>query len=274
MEIQEIISGIILFAVAGIILFIYLTIKQKRDLQKAETGEDMAHLRELVAKVLPSETDYQVVYAHWEKVEYKGRQKYTTYYCYALAFDDSRLFIIPVTFDKDDDMVAHEPILVTKDTLGIAKVSVTNDSASDRVKRVAASLSDKTGKEFVTFFVDAVNTREDRFHHVNIVQYDECRHLGRFMENMSNQVLLENEGLEEQIAEQRISRNGRIAVILGSIGIVTAFIPIISFILGIAGLIKAPKPRLTGGKPGLGLILSILALVFGVGYMIIGVMNM
>ena len=78
MEIQEIISGIILFAVAGIILFIYLTIKQKRDLQKEETGEDMAHLRELVAKVLPSETDYQVVYAHWEKVEYKGRQKYTT----------------------------------------------------------------------------------------------------------------------------------------------------------------------------------------------------
>ena len=158
--------------------------------------------------------------------------------------------------------------------LGIARVSVTNDSASDRVKRVAASLSDKTGKEFVTFFVDAVNTREDRFHHVNIVQYDECRHFGRFMENMSDQVLLENEGLEEQIAEQRISRNGRIAVILGSIGIVTTFIPIISFVLGIAGLIKAPKPRLTGGKPGLGLILSILALVFGVGYMVIGVMNM
>lgn len=66
---------------------------------------------------------YQVAYGHFEKEVHYGRRTYVTYYSYALACDAGRIWVIPLSFDKEL-ILPGEPILITEDILGIADVSI------------------------------------------------------------------------------------------------------------------------------------------------------
>lgn len=259
---MELFYGVVGFIALVAVLYLYVTIREKRNLQKAETGEDQDRLRQAVASVLPGEYGYRVAYAHWEKVEHFGRRTRTTYYCYAFAFDSSRMWVIPLSFAKES-IQPGQPVLVTSEALGVAEVR--SYEREGEVWRVALTLHDKEGEKFLDAYVDAENTREDRFHHLNIVQREECERFNEFISSVSSQVTRENASLRKKMAENAVAARGKRARIFAIIGLVVCVVaPIVSIILGCLGLYCAPKPSQTEGKPTAPLILSALSLLLGI----------
>ena len=261
MENLEVILSIAVVAALVAIAMLYSRIKEKRNLAKAQDGKDLRRLREEIERILPEAASWDVAYAHWEKVERYGRTTRTTYYCYGLAFNDKQLYIIPLTFDEDNDMELHEPMLADSSVLGIVSHYTLSDKKTGEIKRITATFHDKNGKELLTLYVDTANTREDRFHHVNIVQPKECRHFDQFIRSLSGQVSEENADLPERVASEAAAKNNRTAIILGVIGIFFSVIPAAGILLGILGLIFASKAAQQ--RSILSLVLPVLALAAG-----------
>ncbi len=260
--------AILIVAVIGLAIFIYIQLRERKNKALAETGADKAHLKQVVEKLLPGEMGYRTLYGHWEDVQHMGRTTRTTYYSYALAFDAERLWIAPLKFQQGSILPA-QPVLVTREDLGRADTDVTT-AKDGGIRRINVVLYDKSGKEIVRFNADAENLREDRFHHVNILQEEECGHFARFMNTLSGQVLQENQDLVERMKAEANAGSGKTATILAVIGIfVGCLLPICGIALGVIGLLMAPKPKETLGKSTrprilcmVTIALSILAAIF------------
>ena len=253
----------IAFALLVVGVFIYVIVREKINLKKAENGEDKERLRQAMLKSLPGETGLRVAYGHWEDVQYRGRTRRTTYYCYGLAFDSSRLFVMPLRYEKDLIVPLQQPILLTAETLGIAKCSIVKDKIGN-ARRVRTTLHDKNGEKFLDLEVDVVNTRDDRYHPVNIVQPEECQQFCDLMESLCSKVERENEGLEARVNQEYAAKQGKTATILAVIGLALCFVmPVVSIVLGGIGLFYAPKPKQIG-RTAPSLMLSALSLVLGI----------
>lgn len=253
----------------GIGMLIYGHLKKKKNMALAENGEDMARLQQAVAQVLPGEAGYQVAYAHYEKVEYYGRSRRTTYYCYALAFDANRLWVIPLGFNKESIRPAA-PSVITKDALGAAKVE---PRMKDGVlKGFSATLRDKNGENPVFFDVDVMNTQDDRFHHLNIAQQHECDQLYEFMTGIAQTVAAENSDLQVQMDEKAFAQAKKSGMTLGVLGILTCWTGLIGLIFGGMGLLVVPKPSATGGKAIPAYILCLASTILSVAVLVIGIL--
>ena len=103
-----------------------------------------------------------------KKEVHYGRRTYVTYYSYALACDAGRIWVIPLSFDKEL-ILPGEPILITEDILGIA-TSALKKTGEGRIRRVDCALYDKGGASLLDCVVEVNNTRKDSYHHVNIIQ--------------------------------------------------------------------------------------------------------
>lgn len=258
----------IIFVVIVIAVFVYSHFKTNADKKKAATGEDKARFQEAVRKVM-GEGDYTIAYAHYEDVQYRGRSTKTTYYHYALAFDTTRLWIMPLRFEKEL-ILPDQPILVTSEMLGIISVSEVMDKKTGQVNRVATTLNDKDGKKIIDIWVDSENTKEDRFHHLNLLQEDECGQFYGFISSMSGQVAEQNSDLPDRLKAEENAKKSKNAMIEAIIGIVFAIIfPFIGIILGLCAIATAPKPKAVG-KWELSLILGIVATVLSVVMLVLG----
>lgn len=253
----------IIFVAVVVAVFIYVTIKEKFDLKKAGTGKDKERFKEAVRQVM-GDGDYTIAYSHWEDVKHQGRTTTTTYFHHALAWSGDKLWIMPLSFDKDL-ILPDRPVLVTKDVLGIVTVDKREDKKTGKVYRVAATLNDKDGKKLVDLGVDATNTRDDRFHHVNLLQEEECAQFASFISRMAGEVSRENADLPGRLKDQDIAKRTKNARIFGIVGMVCSILfPVAGLVMGVITLVTAPKPRDTGGKMGLPIILGIAALVVSV----------
>lgn len=248
-----------------VVIFIYTQIREKMNLKRAATGEDMENLRRVMAAALPGETGYTVAYAHWEDVEYYGRRRKTTYYCYGLAFDDSRLWVSALGSEKG---VLHvgKPFVLTKDTVGT--MTVTPIRKGDTLRSVSVVLRDKNGENPIHLDVDVQNTRSDRFHPVDIVQQAECEQFERFIAALSGTVSKENAGLEERLQEESVQKSAKSARTLGILGLCTCWLGFIGLIFGGIGLLTAPKPSQTGGKAGVPFILCLVSTILSTIFMV------
>lgn len=257
------IYGILALVVIGAAIFAYMQLKERKNKALAETGQDKAHLKQVVEKLLPNEIGCRALYGHWEDVQHMGRTTRTTYYSYAVAFDAERLWVAPLKFQQGSILPA-QPVLITREDLGRADTDVTT-AKDGGIRRVNVVLYDKAGKEIVRFNADAENLREDRFHHVNILQEEECGHFARFMETLSGQVLQENQDLVERMKADANAGSGKTAIILAVIGIFVGFLlPVCGIVLGVIGLLMAPKPKETLGKATTPRILCILTIALSI----------
>lgn len=255
--------GIAIIVAIVVIAFIYSHFKGKANLKKAATGADKARFQEAVKKVM-GEGNYTIAYAHWEKVEYYGRTTRTTYYHHALAFDDSRLWIMPLRFEKEL-ILPDKPILATSEMLGIVDVNSHVDKKTNKVTHVGVTLNDKDGKVLVNLYVDSVNTKEDRFHHLNLLQEEECEQFFQFISSMSGKVSADNADLPDRLKEEhkaKMTKYARNCVIPGII--FSILFPFVGLLLGVIGLIYAPKPKATGGKPQWPFLLAIACIVLSI----------
>lgn len=251
------------FALLVVAVFIYVTVREKINLNKAASGEDQERIRQAMLKALPGESGLRTAYGHWEEVEYRGRTRRTTYYCYGLAFDSSRLWIMPLRFEKDLLVPTQHPILLMAEDLGIAKCDILKGKDGN-ARRVRVAFHDKEGKKFLDLDVSAENTRDDRFHPVNIVQPEECQQFSQLMESMCSRVEQQNVGLEDRVIQENASKKGKTAMTMAIIGLCLCFfLPVASIVLGGIGTWTAPKPK-TVGRFTAPLILSILSLILGI----------
>ena len=229
---------------------VYVVAREKINLRKAAGGGDRERLEKAVAQALPGEGGYQVAYGHYEKVEQVVRKTITTYFCYALAFDATRIWVIPLDFDRGA-VLPGKPVLVTGD------VRITNGKEG-RVRRVDCSLYDKNGASILDCVVEASNTKDDRFHPVNITQEEECARFGWMIESMADRANRENAGLREQV--HAAAASARKAHVFGMISAAFALLPPIGIALGVAGLRHAKKSRV-GNQLTVDLVLCRTALV-------------
>lgn len=259
----------VIFVAIVILVFIYVQVKEKMNLKKAATGEDKARFQDAVRRVM-GEGSYTILYSHWEDVEYYGRSRKTTYYRHALAFEGDRLWIMPVRFEKELIMPG-DPVLVTKDVLGIVDVNEIKDKKTGKTQYIKVTLNDKNGTKLVDLGVHAVNTKEDRFYPLNLLQEEECAQFSQFIADMSGQVSQENADLPQRLKDEANAKRAKSARTLAIVGIVFGIIfPIVGLVLGIAAIINAPKPKATDGKMSLPLILGIVALVLSIVMMVFG----
>lgn len=258
---------LILLVVVVAAIFLYVHFKGKANLKKAATGEDKARFEEAIRRAmgeLMNEGDYTIAYAHWEDVQYRGRTTKTTYYHYGLAFGGERLWIMPLRFEKELIM-PDGPVLATDELLGMVSVTEYKNKKTGKVTHVSATLNDKAGKKLVALAVDRENTKEDRFHHLNMLQDEECEKFFQFISAMSSQVSKENADLPEKLKAEENAKKSKNAKIEAIIGLVLAVVfPFIGLILGVCAIATAPKPKATGGKMELPLILGIAATVLSV----------
>lgn len=261
-----VLAGVIIIV---LIIFVYNKLKENKNTKLAQTGEDMERLKQLVAGALPGESGYTVAYAHHEDVTYYGRSRKTTYYTYALAFDDKRLFVIPLGYNKNEAR-AGSPMLLTTDSIGTTTVDPIRKNGD--LVSVSVRFSDKDGKSPLLFEVDALNTRSDRFHHFNIAQRAECEAFLELMTGVSETVKRENVDLEQRLKDEEYQRVSKSSKTLGIVGIALSWTVIVGLIFGGVGLLTSPKPSQTGGKAEtpfiLCLIATILSLLFLVGFIV------
>ena len=243
----ETVYGILAFAAIGIVIFIFMQMKEKKNKQLAATGEDKARLKAVADRVFAGVPDCHALYGHYEDVQLYGRSTRTTYYRYLLAHDSQRLWIAPLDFQQGS-ILPGQTLEMTPEDLGKATVEVRN--AKDGTPyRVDFTLYGKDGKQIVQACATAENLRESSYYPVNILQEEECARFGKFMTEFVNEVNQENQEFIAEMERQANKNAGKGAMIMAIGGIILGILlPIAGIIMGAVAMYMAPSKKDNFGK--------------------------
>ena len=255
----ETVYGIIAFAVIGIVIFIFMQLKEKKNKRLAETGEDKARLKAVADRLFADVPDCRPLYGHYEEVEHYGRSTRTTYYRYLLAHDSQRLWIAPLDFQQGSILPA-QPVEITTGDLGKATIDVR--SAKDGTPyRVDFTLYGKDGKQIVQACATAENLRESSYYPVNILQEEEVARFARFMTDFVNEVNQDNQELIAGLEREANKNAGKGAMVMAIGGIVIGILlPIAGIIMGAVAMFMAPKKADNFGKTPASRIMGIVCI--------------
>lgn len=162
LTIPQVIAIVVVFFVA---VYIYVTIKEKKNRGKASTGEDKNTVWGILQKVVPDVENYTRAYASWEWQTYQGRTTKTTYWYYGIAFNDEQIYIVPLSC-AGGDISYSDYGCIKKEDLGI----VNSKKGLNWVE-----LYDKNQKEICSLMIAGENLNEDKYHPVNIIQEEEAK---------------------------------------------------------------------------------------------------
>ena len=246
--------------IGGIVYFGF--VKKSRNRRDAEGGEDKARVRQALMSVLNGDSGYQLAYAHWEEQESYGRTVRTTYFRYAVAFQNRTILVFPLHIDKKTRQVqAGNPMILSNENLG--KVTVKTKEKDGALSRVDAWLGDKQGHSIIHFYVDAENLRKSRWYPVNILQQEECGAFERFITPLAQQVASENPNVDAMLeaeAKEGLGLVGACISIAGALGGIC--LPPLGAVVCLIGLILALVALKKGAKSKKGLIVSVICIVW------------
>ncbi|MDE7172016.1 MAG: hypothetical protein K2O11_09135 [Oscillospiraceae bacterium] len=258
---MEYIPSILLWTVVIGALVYNFAIKKNQNRKEAQAGEDKQRVKRAVEPLLSGAWNFKLVYAHREEREsyvriFKTTYK-TTYYRYAVAFQDQTLCVIPLGIDKKTRQIqADKPSVLSPDKLG--KVSVKAAEKNGAVSQVKVWLSDKQGHTIINLTVDAESLRKNRWFPVNIAQQKECEAFHRFATALARQVAKENPGIDAVIEAESGAALGVVGAALSIGGVVGGiFAPAFGMIPCVLGLILAIVGKAKGAKGKTCLIISV-----------------
>lgn len=178
METKYIIIGIVVVAVLFVIFYIRETINEK----KGTDSEEKQMIRDIVAKLVPDADTFTPAYAiWWDKTYGGGGRRVTTttrYWYYAIAFKTGMIYVIPLSFDGGD-ISYGEPVCLTKENLSMV-------NAKEGESWI--SFYDLEQKEIMSVMVNWYNTKEDKYHPVNIQQKEEFEAFVAFVKEFMAEV--------------------------------------------------------------------------------------
>lgn len=171
---------VIIGAAALVVLFIIVYVKMSIDEKKGENSEEKQRIKDIVKKIIPEGASYQAAYGTREELTLGGggRRIITTtkYWYYAVAFRAEDLYLIPLSFEGGD-ISYSQPIHFEKSDFGMAEA-----------KNGYLILYDKDRKEIMTLFVTASNTKDDKYHPVNIQQKEEAEAFAQYAQRLMAEV--------------------------------------------------------------------------------------
>lgn len=169
--------------VIGIVVFIaivtaYVLIKDKLNTKKANTGEDKQRVKEILQGIIPDLENYTPAYAAWQMTRYYGKRSETTYWYYAIAFNNDRLHVVQLE-NSTGTVRGANSFTVEK-----VRVGMVNSFKGANW----ATFYDEDGEEIVTLMVSKENLKDDSFHPVNIIQPEATEAFQAFVERWMEEI--------------------------------------------------------------------------------------
>ncbi len=178
MESKYIVIGV----VALVVLFVIFYIKATIDEKKGENSEEKQKVKDIIKKVVPDPEAYTAAYAIWEKIDVGGGGRTITttthYWYYAVGFKTGSLYVVPLFFDGGD-MSYGEAMSFSKENVGMV-----NAKEGDSWM----TLYDLEKNEMVNIIVGPSNTKDDKYHPVNIQQKEEYQSFCEFVKDFMKEV--------------------------------------------------------------------------------------
>ena len=188
---------IIIGAIVLVVLFVVVYIKMTIDEKKGANSEEKQQIKNIVKKVVPNGESYTAVYGTREELTLGGGGRTVTtttkYWYYAVAFKPGDLYLVPLSFEGGD-ISYGEAVRIGKEDLGMAEA-----------KNGLLTLFDKNQKELFTLFVVASNTKDDKYHPVNIQQKEEAEAFAQFAQALMQEVNTAN-GITDIKAAKKAAR--------------------------------------------------------------------
>lgn len=171
---------IIIGVIAIVVLFVIVYIKMTIDEKKGADSPEKQKIQNIVKQTVPNSETYTIAYGTREEYSFGGGGRTVTsttkYWYYGVAFKMDDLYLVPLSFDGGT-ISSSQPIHIAKNDLGMAKF-----------KNGLLTMYGKDRKEFMNLFVTASNTKDDKYHPVNIQQKEEAESFAQFAESFARDI--------------------------------------------------------------------------------------
>lgn len=170
---------LILFSCAPIYGYISHLISKK----KMETGSDKRKIQNIVQNIVPPGENYTIAYASWYHIEYPkfGRTYTTTYWYYAIGFNENRIYIVPLMLEDGEIYYSNyrciEKSIVSK---------IEGDSRHGKM-----TLFDRDGHMLAHLLVEDENNSSHGNGNVNLYQKEEAKAFRELVEKWTAEINVE-----------------------------------------------------------------------------------
>ncbi|MCI8945463.1 MAG: hypothetical protein HFI91_00175 [Lachnospiraceae bacterium] len=161
-----------------VIIFIYVIIKDKINRKKAQGGGDRDTVWNILQNSIPEIGQYTRAYGCWEWSTYQGKKTTTTYWYYGVAFNNDRLFVVPLSCEGGDISYSDAYCIEKKD------VAIVNSKKGAQW----VELYDMHQKELLSISVFPENLNDDKYHPVNIIQPEEAQAFIRWKDTWMDEI--------------------------------------------------------------------------------------
>ena len=190
---------VIIGVAAVVVLFIIVYVKMTIDEKKGADSEEKKKIRNIVNEVVPGGEAYTAAYGTREELTIGGGGRTVTtttkYWYYAVAFRPGDLYLVPLSFNGGN-VSYSEPLHFAKEDLGMVEA-----------KKGYTILFDKNRKEILTLYVVESNTKDDKYHPVNIQQKEEAEAFGQFSQGLMQDVNTANGITDIKAAKKEAKKN-------------------------------------------------------------------
>ena len=188
---------VVIGIVAVVVLFVIIYVKMTIDEKKGANSEEKQRIKDIVKKTVPNGETYTIAYGTREEFSLGGGGRTVTtttkYWYYGVAFKQGDLYLVPLDF-AGGDISYSEPIHMEKSGFGMAET-----------KNGLLTLYNKDRKEPMNLFVVESNTKDDKYHPVNIQQKEEAAAFMQFAESFAQEINAAN-GITDIKAAKREAR--------------------------------------------------------------------
>ena len=191
---------VIIGVVAVVILFIIVYVKMTIDEKKGANSGEKQRIKDIVKRAVPGGESYTAAYGTREELTLGGGGRTVTtttkYWYYAVAFKPGDLYLVPLAIEGGD-ISYGEYLHYGKNDLGM--VEAKNNGV--------LTLYDKDRKELFTLFVVESNTKDDKYHPVNIQQKEEAEAFAQFARALMEEVNAANGVTDLKAAKKEARKN-------------------------------------------------------------------
>ncbi|MDE6890270.1 MAG: hypothetical protein K2P30_15345 [Lachnospiraceae bacterium] len=190
---------IVIGVIAVVVLFVIVYIKMSIDEKKGANSPEKQKIQDIVKKVVPGGESYTAAYGTREELALGGGGRTvtttTSYWYYAVAFKPGDLYLVPLSFDGGD-LSYGEPVHLGKNDLGMVEA-----------KKGYTIFYDKDRKDIMTLYVVESNTKDDKYHPVNIQQKEEAEAFAQFSQALMREVNSANGITDIKAAKKEARKN-------------------------------------------------------------------
>ncbi|MDO5601654.1 MAG: hypothetical protein Q4G07_02680 [Oscillospiraceae bacterium] len=262
-----------ILVVVGIVavIYIFVTVAEKRNLKKAAEGIDKEKVERAVAAALPGEYGYKTLYAHWEERRRYGRTVETSYYHYAIAFKPDHFWVMPLHLNGENVTVSA-PSHYSGEALGYIDIEPYRTRKKDQLVVLDTRLYDTPGCLYLTLSACSTEPKSDSSF-FNLLQQEECDGFYETLRSLAAQVNPSHSFIEEGLSHKKGGQNRKKALTAALLAFFLSFIPIFSIPAACYSIYWALKVRQTGGRSTGILVLAAVGLLSSIGLIVVFVLS-